>query len=338
MSQEHLVVVGNGPAGHQAALTLREHEPKSRITLISKHGRACYRPHLLPDLIGGRLEENELSICPRTAYKDQDIKLRSGQEVVSLNPESRELILDHKEVISYSGLILAVGGKPRIPEPLVRVQHLMATLKTMEQAEVWMETLPKVESVLMIGGDLTSFSMTRVLVALGKQVYFVIDEGALWPMRSSEELMRDVSAKLVEMGVEVLNNRRILDISPLPTGGRLVQTDGLRLEVGMVGAFFGLVPDVGFLAGSGLALDRGILVNDFLQTDFSYIYATGDCAQIFHPEIKDYWVSIGYDNALTLGRIAANNLLGQRQRADQVKQSCVFETGGMRTNTSWWLE
>jgi len=107
--------------------------------------------------------------------------------------------------------------------------------------------------------------------------------------------------------------------------------------VGMVGAFFGLVPDVGFLSRSGLTIDRGILVDEYLNTGFEGIYATGDCAQIYHPEIRDYWVSIGHENARNLGRIAALNLAGGRVRADVGKES-IFDIEGIRVNTSWWME
>jgi NADPH-dependent 2,4-dienoyl-CoA reductase/sulfur reductase-like enzyme len=109
------------------------------------------------------------------------------------------------------------------------------------------------------------------------------------------------------------------------------------VRVGMIGAFFGLTPDVRFLAGSGLRLDRGILVDEYLNTGFNGVYATGDCAQIYHPELRDYWVSIGHDNALNLGRTAALNLVGNTVKAETAGK-CIYEVQGIRLNTSWWTE
>ena len=105
----------------------------------------------------------------------------------------------------------------------------------------------------------------------------------------------------------------------------------------MIGAFFGLVPDVRFLTGAGLRIDRGILVDEYLNTGFEGVYATGDCAQIYHPAIQDYWVSIGHDNAVSLGRTAALNLLGGKVEAKVAKES-IFEVQGIKVNTSWWAE
>jgi NADPH-dependent 2,4-dienoyl-CoA reductase/sulfur reductase-like enzyme len=79
------------------------------------------------------------------------------------------------------------------------------------------------------------------------------------------------------------------------------------------------------------------VVDEHLWTGFENVYATGDCAQIYHPEIRDYWVSIGHENAKTLGRIAATNLVGGRLEARVARES-IFEVQGVRVNTSWWKE
>jgi NADPH-dependent 2,4-dienoyl-CoA reductase/sulfur reductase-like enzyme len=113
--------------------------------------------------------------------------------------------------------------------------------------------------------------------------------------------------------------------------------DSEKLVVDMVGAFFGLVPDVGFLARSGLQIERGVLVDEYLGTGFEGVYAAGDCAQVYHPLIRDYWVSIGHDNAVNLGNIAASNLAGGKIQAD-IEPEDIFSVEGIRANTSWWAE
>ena len=116
-----------------------------------------------------------------------------------------------------------------------------------------------------------------------------------------------------------------------------VETECEKLSVGAVGAFFGLVPDVKFLVRSGLDIDRGVLVDEKLRTRFTNVYAAGDCAQVYNPVIRDYWVSIGYENARTLGRIAAMNMLGGMMEAETRAES-IFSLNGVKVNTSWWME
>lgn len=337
MFEDHFIVIGNGPAGHHAAVTLRLEAPGARITLISKEPHGCYRPHLLPKWIAGNIREEALYVCPVEEYKKMAVKFRCGQKVVGLNPARREVILDHKEILRFSGLILAVGGKPRVPEPLRIFKDVLFTLKTLEHAKLWREEIHRVDAVLMMGGDLTSLAVTRALLDLGKKVCFMVDEEALWPLRWSPSLFEEMSHRLRQKGAQVLEDHRLKGITRKGDRDYEVQVGGETVRVGMIGAFFGLAPDVRFLAGSGLRLDRGILVDEYLNAGFKGVYATGDCAQIYHPALRDYWVSVGHDNAIELGRTAALNLVGNTVKAE-IAGKCVFEAQGIRVNTSWWTE
>jgi len=335
MKDQHFVVIGNGPAGNEAALTLREHAKDARVTLISRETGGCYRPHLLPRFISGKFAKEDLYVFSPSSYKELGIKFRSGQEVIGLNLKKQEIFLDHREIIKYDGLILALGGKPRIPEGLLVFSDLMLTLKTIDDAKIWSRELEKAESVLMIGGDLTSLSFTHQLIGMGKKVLFAINENSFWPMNFSKNLYNGVSERLVKRGVTVLDYSRIRSMSNLPEGGIEMRTGKETVSADIIGAFFGMVPDVGFLARSGLKLDRGILVDEYLNTGFKGVYATGDCAQVYHPEINDYWISIGHDNAVALGKTAALNLVGEKIKVEPER---VFDVQGVRVNSSWWME
>lgn len=337
MSGEHFVIIGNGPAGNQAASTLREAAPDAPITLISKDHGGSYRPSLLPKLIAGEIREEDLYVSGVNAYKVWDIKLRAGQRVAGLDLDAKKVILDHKEKIGYSGLILAVGGTPRIPESLTAFKDLMITLKTLQDARHWIKKLEKVSSVLILGGDLTSLAVTKALLKRDKKVYFVLNEEAFWPLRCDTKIFEEVAGRLSAKGVEVLADQRLKGMARTSEQALQVEIGERRLEVGIIGAFFGLRPDIRFLAGSGLRMDRGILVDPYLYTGFDGVYAAGDCAQIYHPELKDYWVSIGHDNAHELGKIAALNMAGGKVKAE-VRGKSIFEEKGIRVNTSWWME
>lgn len=337
MKKTHYVVIGSGPAGSQAAFTLRLHDADARISVISSTRQSGYCPHRLPAFITGSIDRERLVGCTLHQYDEADIKLRSGQKVVDCDFDSRILTLAHREHIGFDGLIIAVGGRPRIPEWLQSGQDLLYTLKTVEDAERWKRKLATIDSVLIIGGDLSSFAVAKAMLSVDKQVYFLLDQDAFWPIRGNETLLQTVSEQLRQKGVEVVTGRRISSLEAVPgTGCQVGIDDRVLLQVGMVGAFFGLVPDIRFLAGSGLAIDRGILVDDCLFTGLPDIYAAGDCAQIYHPEINDYWISVGYENAKLLGYAAAVNLLGGRKK--KVAPESIFKLDGIFVNTSWWSE
>ena len=335
MAEEHYVIIGNGPAANEAAVTLRDQAPEARITVIGRERTGYYRPDLLPAFIADRVSEENLLVHPPSFYKEKGIKLRIGQEVMSVDFSCRDLKLEHKELVHFDGLIIAVGGKPRIPDPLQVFEELMLPLKTVAHARAWKQQLARIESVLIIGGDLTSLSFTKALLSMKKRVSFVIDSGCFWPVRVTPALSQEITELLRSRGVDVIPGSKLKQVSRISDELIRVETDSGSLDVGAVGAFFGLVPDVKFLAHSGLHIERGILVDEFLQTPFEGVYAAGDCAQVFHPELHDYWVSIGFANARSLGRAAALNLTGSRKPVRAVSEN-IFTMEGISLNTSWW--
>lgn len=337
MDEQHFIIIGNGPAGNQAALTLRNKAPDARITLISRHSGGCYRPQLLPHFISGKIEAESLFVFSPSSYKEKNIKLYNGQEVVSINLNKREIVMEHKEVLHFDGLIIATGGIPRIPDQVTHARDIMLTLKTPDDAKVWIKKLAKTGSVLIIGGDLTSFALTKTLIEMEKKVYFVLNEEAFWPLKFDPSLSEEATKKLTQKGVHVLQHIDPDSISKMSGGPIEVDTGDKKIRVGLVGAFFGLVPDIAFASKSGLKIDRGILVDEYLNTGFEGVYATGDCAQVYHPELQDYWVSIGHDNAVKLGRISALNLAGEKLRAEIARES-IFESQGVNANTAWWTK
>lgn len=337
MKEEHFIIIGMGPSGTQAAFTLRKQAPDARITIMSKDPERAFTPHLLPDYIAGKILEDDLYPYDPSSWNDLDIHVRRCQRVTDVNPASGHLLLDHREVLPFTGLVLAVGGRPQIPEPFLPYRDLTFTLKTVQDAKRWIRKLKEVDSVLVIGGDLTSLAVTKALLHLEKRVFFLINEDAFWPLRCDEELVREFSSRLSQRGVEVIPYGRLKGLFRGANGEIRAQMDDQTLQAGMVGAFFGLTPDIRFLTRSGFSIDRGILVDEYLNTGFEGIYATGDCAQIYHPELRDYWVSIGYENAVNLGRIAAFNLAGCRVKA-KVSGESIFKVREVNVNTSWWAE
>ena len=156
--------------------------------------------------------EEEVLVCPYEAYRDERIKLRCSQEAVSLDLESRHVVLGHKEVVPYDGLMLAVGGRPFVPGRIVPFGDAVFTLKTMEDARAWIARLEKVESVLLVGGDLTSFSVAKALIHLGRKVHFLLDDEAFWPLRADAKLLAAVADSLAGKGVDVISDGELKGI------------------------------------------------------------------------------------------------------------------------------
>jgi 3-phenylpropionate/trans-cinnamate dioxygenase ferredoxin reductase component len=337
MKSDHYVIIGNGPAGNSAADELRKNDPDARITIISDEFFPYYNRHMLRQYIIGEKSRKDLVVRSTAHYQKHRIRLRLGQRVIKADLETNTLYLKHMEKVGFTRLLLCLGGKPRIPETTWSFAKHFTVLKSLADADKLKACLPDTQSFVIIGGDLISVRMSTSLLKVGKEVTFIVDEDAFWPLQLSAEERREFEQNLTKKGARVITGDVLAGIEKESSGYRVMTRDGKTLICDRVGAFFGSIPDVDFLIGSGLDIDRGILVNEFLQTQFKSVYAAGDCAQIYNPAIRNYWVSIGWDNALRLGQIAAHNMLGTADKVDMPPVNSL-KADGIAVKTSWWRD
>jgi nitrite reductase (NADH) large subunit len=336
--QEHYVIIGNGATANSAASTLRKGDKESRITLISNEFFPFYHRHRLCKFIAGDVSEEELAVKSTASYKAEDIRLRLGQEVAKIDFKSRTVYLKHMEKIQFSKLLLATGGTPRIPEIYHSFRQHFTFLKTLAHAKHLKRILPHINRILIIGGDLISVKVAKTLRHMDKEVLFMVDEGAFWPLNLDSTQQADFKKALEKLGIQVLPHDTLKSVSREAENSFSVTTgEGKQLDVDCIGSFFGQVPDVEVLLGSGLNVERGIMVNEFLETNIADVYAAGDCAQVYNPDIKNYWVSIGWHNAKNLGTLAGENMLGKRGSTD-LPQKDLFSLEGIEVRTNWWKE
>lgn len=336
---DHIVIIGNGIAANRAAEVIRGFDRESRLTLISREFFVFYHRHRLPEFITGMVDEQDLAIRNPDYYRERNIRLRLGQTVRKIDLKNKTLFLSHMEKVHYSRLLICSGGIPHIPEIYYPYRPFFTTLKKLSDARGLKKRLPMITKIVILGGDLTSIRLADALMAAGKQITFILDDFAFWPVESGAEMKSTLAAVLQNKGFQVISDdplERIEQISQDdPPEYRVRTRSGHVLQAEMVGAFFGFRPDVDFLIRSGLDIDRGILVDDKLQTAHPDIYAAGDCAQVYVPHLKNYWVSIGWRNASILGEVAAHNIMGTEKTASYPGEQRI-QFGDMYLRTPWW--
>ncbi|MBD3177214.1 MAG: hypothetical protein GF320_18740, partial [Armatimonadia bacterium] len=301
-----------------------------------------YYRHMLRQYIVGECDEQDMVVQSPEEYKERRIRLRLGQKVSSLDPDSRTLYLAHMEKVSYTRLLVCVGSVPRIPEVHYRYREHLTVMSTLRHARALRERMGDIRRVVMCGGDMVSFRIATTLAAHDKEVIFLVDEDAFWPLELTDERREDFAAALEEKGVTVRGDDVLTGVESTGTeesGDRYVVRTKRDAEIhcDLVGAFFGLTPAIEWLQGTGLDLERGVLVDEYLRTNRPSIYAAGDCAEIYRPDLRNYWVSRGWPNALRLGEVAAKNLLGGEESVDEPSTN-VLQVDGIKVSTAWWRE
>jgi NAD(P)H-nitrite reductase large subunit len=338
-NNKHFIIIGNGPSGVSCAMELRAKLPEARITIISDEPCYHYDRTKLPEYAAGLITEEELYLQDSSFAKELSLELRLDQKVVKIDTKAKCITLFHREELTYDGLILATGARPLMPERFREARGHIYTLKTLRDAKRWRAHLKEVDSVLLIGGDLVSIRFAKILAKAKKRVALSLWGNSFWPYDLTQKLRDELTKSLTTQGIEVLPGESFswcLPSGDKVSGGYTCSFGNKNKIYGLVGGFFGYQPDLTAFGQSALKLDRGIVSDEFLWTGEEDVFAAGDAAEVYSPELKNYWVSIGWANAKTLGKLAATNLLAAQK--ESTCTACGYrEAPGLLMNSSWWL-
>ena len=334
-TNDHYVILGNGPAGNHAAAKLREKDGDATVTILSDEAVPFYYKPKLTRYILDEIDVSELLVKQLSDYADQGIRVRLGQPVERIDPGANTVHLAQGETVQYTKLIIATGARQRILSSMAPYASCLQFVSSYDQAVACKEDIRRAESVLIFGGDLVGFKFVRLLTRMNKQVSLLIYPGAFWPFSLDDEMESVIEASLAGLNVDLIKKDGIENIIPAEKGYRVITRSGLEKRVDIVFSFNGLEPNVEFALDSGLDIDRGILVNEYMQTSHPDVYACGSCAQIFNPGIRAHTTSIGWANAVTQGELAALNLLGEHREVQWAGRK-YFDLEGVKIKTTWW--
>ncbi|CAI1809368.1 NADH:flavorubredoxin reductase NorW [Serratia proteamaculans] len=273
-----ILIVGSGFAARQLVKNLRRLNSDVPIRLIAADSCDEYNKPELSHVIS----QNQTA----DALTRQTCGSFAEQFQLTLHPNTRITDIDtqHKRVCSgeqswqYDKLVLAVGASAIVPP--VTGNELMLTLNSQQEYRDGELTLLQAQRVLILGGGLIGCELAMDMCRAGKQVTLVDRSGsllsALMPIEASSRLQHC----LQQMGVEVLLNQQLSALIQQDSGIQATLGNGRQLSVDTAIASVGLRPNVGLARQANLQVDRGIRVNNRLQTSQIDVYALGDCAEI----------------------------------------------------------
>ena len=310
-----IVIVGGGAAGFAAAEMLRREQYSGSIVMLSSDEAApADRPNLSKDYLAGTAPEEWIPLRPTEFYAENAIDLRLGATVKHIDVASREAVLDDGSRIPYDRLLLATGAEPiRLPLPGMDLQHVR-TLRSLADSRAIIERTKAARSAVVIGASFIGLEVAASLRTRGLEVHVVAPEKRPMEKILGREMGDFVRSLHEEHGV-IFH----LETTPDSIGERQVKlSSGAPLQADLVVVGVGVRPRVDLAQDAGLTVDRGVLVDAYLETSAPGIFAAGDIARWPDARIGDsirveHWVV-----AERQGQTAARNMLGFREKFNAV--------------------
>ncbi|MDI1434587.1 NAD(P)/FAD-dependent oxidoreductase [Polyangium sorediatum] len=320
---ERIVIVGAGQAGGELAAGLRKQGYPGRIVLLGDEPHPPYqRPPLSKGFLLGKVALAELYLKPLATYERFDIELRLGARVEAIDRSTRALALQDGSRLSYDKLVLATGGRARrlsLPGlPRAPIENLFS-VRSIADIEAMRAKFVAGNRLVLVGGGYVGLEVAAVAVQLGLRVTV---------LEAAPRLLARVTGPEVSTFIEQLHHERGVDFRlacevqglALDEAGREVR--GVRIvrhgipeqiDADLVLVGIGLVPNTELASGAGLAVDDGIVVDEYACTADPAILAIGDCANQPSAFAGGRLRLESVPNAIEHARVAAATLMGKRE-------------------------
>src|SRR5689334_3372309 len=312
---DRIVIIGSGAAGFAAAEMLRRLGYQNQVVMVSSDDALPYdRPNLSKDYLAGTIPFKFVPLKSERFYTENGIEARLGQEVVRLDVAAGRIVLTTGDTLSYDRLLLATGSEPvRLVVDGADQPHTL-TLRSLADCRAIIERAKTARRAVVIGASFIGLEAAASLRARKLEVH-VVAPGKRPMERVLGPQMGDFIRALHEEHGVIFH----LEDRPAAFEGNLVRLErGPPIEADLVVVGVGVRPRLALAEQAGLKLDRGVAVNEYLETSAPGIYAAGDIARWPDPHSGEairieHWVV-----AERQGQTAARNMLGQLTPFDAV--------------------
>lgn len=324
-AKQRIVIVGAGIAGVSSAEAVRNESSSADIVLISKEKDLPYYRLNLTRLMAGEINENALPIHPGSWYEENRIDLVRGAEVTQVNPGEKTIQLRDGKTLGYDKLILTAGAHPFIPPVPGAQKNGVTILRTEDQARNIMKSAPRCSAAAVIGGGILGLEAAAGLLKAAPGLQVTVIEGFDYLMprqlnkKASERLMKHVES----LGIKLETGTTVKEIEGDERAAGLVLGNEKTLEADLLIFAAGVRPNSYLARTSGLNVNHGVIVNDYMETSMDGIYAAGDIAE-HRGVLYGLWNAAMYQ-----GAIAGMNAAGKKTGFGGIPRSNTIKVLGV---------
>jgi NADPH-dependent 2,4-dienoyl-CoA reductase/sulfur reductase-like enzyme len=326
------IIIGTGIAGFSAAQTLRSLDPAADIKLIGDDPHGFYSRPGLAYYLSGEIPEKQLFPFNKHGKLTLDVQ-HIQTRVTRIDPKAHLIETDTAGTIGYDRLLLATGARSVPFDVPGSDLKGVVTLDDLEDTRHILSLLRHTRTAVVVGGGVLAIELVEGMLEQGKKVHYLLRGDWFWSNIFVEGESRMIERNLTEESVSLHHRTEITEI--LGKRGKVI---GVRTNAGkvircdMVGIGIGVRPQISLAQQAGLKTDRGILVDEYLQTSHPDIFAAGDVAQIYDPQSGRSLSDNLWYPGRKAGRTAAFNMTGGHQVYPRSVSVNVLRMGGVMTS------
>ncbi len=306
------LIVGAGAAGVAAVEAIRKLDPTGEITQVCEENAGYYsRPGLAYYLSG---ETSEDSLFP---FHDFDFSRLKVQQVHAqakkIIPVEHRVLLNNGNSLTYNKLLIATGAKASVSKvPGLELEGVIK-LDNLEDVRRILKLAHRRRTAVIVGGGITALELVEGFRARGATVHYFLRGDRYWSNVLDETESHIVEHRLKEEGIQLHYQTELAEI--IGNRGKVVgvqTTDGKKIKCDAVGIAIGIQPKKGLAEEAGIKTERGISVNEYLNTSVDDIFAAGDVAEVFDPTLGKPILDSLWAPARKQGYAAGQNMAGMK--------------------------
>lgn len=309
---KHVAIIGNGISGVTAARHIRKLSDH-KITLISAETEHFFSRTALMYVYMGHMKQEHVKPYEDHFWSKNRIDLKFGF-VSKVDATNKKLHFSNQEELAYDDLIIACGSKPNKfgwkGQDLEGVQGLYSW----QDLELMEKNTQSIDRAVIVGGGLIGVEMAEMLLSRGIKVTFLVREQRFWGSVLPKEEGELISRHILSHHVDLRFESELEEIIPDENGRvKSIKTkSGEEIACQFVGLTAGVSPNTDFLKEGVIDLNRGVLVNEFLETNQPNVYAIGDCAEFHqHPTGRRNLEQVWYTGKM-MGETVAQTICGNK--------------------------
>ncbi|PNV80962.1 MAG: NAD(P)/FAD-dependent oxidoreductase [Dictyoglomus turgidum] len=305
------VIIGNSIAAAGCIEGIRKIDDKNEIVVISNEPYHIYSRPLISYWLSKKISDEKIYYGPFDYYEKYKVKPILGRKVERVDFENRKLYLDNKEEIYYDKLLIATGGKPFIPNiPGLNKKNVFTFIKFDDVKAIDQMICPG-KRTIVVGGGLSGLKAAEALTKRGCEVIVIELAERILGSILDEEGAKLVQEELENHGIKFILKNSLIEILGDEKVEKVKLQDQEILPADLVVFSIGVIPNVDIFKDTPLNINRGIIVNEKMETNIPDVYAAGDVVSAFDLILEQNRVIPILPNAYIQGEIAGQNMAGK---------------------------